>query len=147
MEEILALRRSIEEGRYNDALSLIGEMEEMAKDDKINKIGSYMIVLLTHLIKADVEKKMTRSWRNSILNSLDQIALSNKRRSAGGNYMDEDALRSALDDYFIFALRRSSEEIFDGKFEVRELAQLIDKEAIKAQALDYIVNGYPESED
>jgi pentatricopeptide repeat protein len=37
MEELLELRAHIEQGRYAKALSLIGEMEEMSRDDKIQK--------------------------------------------------------------------------------------------------------------
>jgi hypothetical protein len=147
MEEILELRRSVEEGRYNDALMLIGEMEEMAKEDKINKIGSYIIVLLIHCIKSHAEQRITRSWRNSILNALDAIVETNVRKSGNGMYMNYQDLQNEIERKFPQALRRASEETLDGKYEVRELRQLIDAEAIKAQALDYILNGYPESED
>ncbi len=34
MEELFALRTYIEQGQYDDALTLLGEMEEMSKDDK-----------------------------------------------------------------------------------------------------------------
>src|SRR4030095_10320338 len=67
-------------------LGLIDEMDEMSRDDKINKITSYMRVLLIHLIKQVVEKRSTRSWEDSIEESLDSIAATNKRRSSGGYY-------------------------------------------------------------
>ncbi len=51
MDEILQLREFIETQRYQDALLLIGEMEEMAKEDKINKLYNYCVILLIHLIK------------------------------------------------------------------------------------------------
>ncbi len=147
MQELLDLRRSLEEGRYADAIFIIDEMDEMAKDDKINKIGSYMVILLIHIIKHHAEKRMTRSWRNSILNALDQIHQSNKRRSAGGMYMNAEELRAVLEENFKPSLRRASEEVFEGQFDTKELARMIDAEAIKAEALEYILNGYPESEE
>jgi len=39
MEELFELRTYIEGGRYADALVLLGEMEEMSREDKINKIA------------------------------------------------------------------------------------------------------------
>jgi pentatricopeptide repeat protein len=42
MEELVELRAHIEQGRYAEALSLIGEMEEMSRDDKRHKIGSFL---------------------------------------------------------------------------------------------------------
>jgi hypothetical protein len=50
MEELFELRRYLEQHRYTEALILLGEMEEMSKDDKINKIRSFIIILLLHLI-------------------------------------------------------------------------------------------------
>lgn len=44
MEELFELRTAIEEHRYSDALRLIDEMEEMSRDEKINKVDSYVII-------------------------------------------------------------------------------------------------------
>jgi pentatricopeptide repeat protein len=41
MEELFELKHYMEQGRYAEALTLIGEMEEMSRDDKMNKIESY----------------------------------------------------------------------------------------------------------
>ena len=51
MEELLELRELVVAGNLKAALSLIDELEEMSKEDKINKIYSYCVVLLVHLIK------------------------------------------------------------------------------------------------
>lgn len=42
MEELVELRIYLEQGRYTDALTLVGEMDEMSRDDKINKIMSIL---------------------------------------------------------------------------------------------------------
>jgi len=42
MEELFQLRSHIEQGYYEKALTLIKEMEEMSRDDKINKIESFL---------------------------------------------------------------------------------------------------------
>ena len=62
MEELHELRTYIEQGHYDDALNLIGEMEEMSKDDKINRRLSYFLILQMHLIKQQAENRTTRSW-------------------------------------------------------------------------------------
>jgi Domain of unknown function DUF29 len=147
MEEILELRRSVEEGRYNDALTLIGEMEEMAKEDKINKIGSYIVILLIHLIKQHAERHTTRSWTISVENAIDAIHETNGRRKANGMYMNQEQFREAIDQKFQSALKRASLEAFGGAYTAKHLATLLNADAVKAQALEYILNGYPESED
>ena len=62
MEEIYELRAYIESGHYKEALLLLDEMEEMSRDDKINRISSFMEVLLVHLIKQAAEQRTTRPW-------------------------------------------------------------------------------------
>ncbi len=66
MEELTMLRQYIEGHNYQEALLLIEEMEEMSKEDKLNKIYSYGVILLLHLIKQAAEKRTTRSWDFSI---------------------------------------------------------------------------------
>ena len=84
MEELYELRGYVEQGKYSEALNLIGEMEEMSRDDKINKIESFFEILLLHLIKSQAENRSTRSWEVSIRNSVRSIIRSNRRRKAGG---------------------------------------------------------------
>ncbi len=42
MEELQTLRVHIEQGNYQEALILIGEMEEMSREDKIFKIRTFI---------------------------------------------------------------------------------------------------------
>ncbi|MBN3952132.1 MAG: hypothetical protein HWQ38_38925, partial [Nostoc sp. NMS7] len=51
MEELLELRQSLEQGKIHEALLLVDELEEMSLSDKINKIDSYGVILLIHLIQ------------------------------------------------------------------------------------------------
>jgi len=140
MEELLQLRTYIEQGRYADALKLIGEMEEMSKDDKINKIVSFMEILLLHLIKQAAEKRTTRSWNVSINNCLRQIARINKRRRSGGYYLTEKELMEALIDAWPSALELASLEAFEGRYEAKELATMIDEKELRQRALEMILN-------
>jgi hypothetical protein len=137
-DEIHALRQAIEAGDYTQALWLIDEMDEMSRDDKINKIISYMRVLLIHLIKQAVEKRSTRSWEDSIEESLDSIAATNKRRNSGGSYLDDEALAIALTEAWPRALRRASREAFEGIYSAEHLATQVDREALLETALRQI---------
>jgi hypothetical protein len=93
VDELMELREHIEQGDYLGALTLIGEMEEMSREDKINKIGSFMEILILHLIKQHAEQRSTRSWDVSIKNSVENIIDINKRKKAGGYYLDPAELK------------------------------------------------------
>ncbi len=139
MEEILELKTYIEQKDYDAALTLVEEMEEMSRDDKINKIESFLEVLLIHLIKQEAEKRTTRSWEISIKNATDNIKRTNKRRKAGGNYLTEDEMRDAIDESFPISIRRASLDAFEGQFSEQELAQKIDVNQIKEKALTLVL--------
>ncbi len=51
MEELLELKQLLLKGDIKGALAMVEELEEMSRDDKINNIISYAIILLMHLIK------------------------------------------------------------------------------------------------
>jgi hypothetical protein len=140
MEELEALRKMIEDHDYSAALTLIDEMDEMAKDDKIVKIESFLKILLIHIIKKHAEKRTTKSWERSIRNAIDGIQSSNKRRSSKGFYLSIEEIREAIEEIFGKSLRDAADEAFEGDFSSKELANLIAPEAIKKEALDLILN-------
>ena len=114
MEELVELRAHIEQGRYAEALSLIGEMEEMSRDDKIHKIESFLYILLLHLIKQQAEQRTARSWEVPIQNAIDGVKRVNKRRKAGGYYLSPDELQESIEEIFPTALRQASlERLFE----------------------------------
>jgi hypothetical protein len=44
MEELITLRKYLEEKDYIKALELVGELEEMSKEDKLNK---FIVIVLS----------------------------------------------------------------------------------------------------
>jgi len=139
MEELFELRSHIEQGRYHDALILLGEMEEMSKDDKINKIRGYIIIILLHIIKQYAEKCSTRSWELSVYNSLKEITYINKRRKAKGFYLGKDEIKETIEEAWEQSLKNASIEAFGGVYSEVELARMIDEEKIKKEALHKIL--------
>ncbi|OQX01684.1 MAG: hypothetical protein BWK80_59440 [Desulfobacteraceae bacterium IS3] len=138
MEELFELRKHIEQGNYTAAIALLGEMEEMSRDDKINKIGSLIEILLLHIIKQHAEQRSARSWDVSIQNALDNIEDINKRRKSGGYYLGRGELEQIIAERFPRALRRASLEAFEGSFDASELAEKIDAGKIRLESLKLI---------
>jgi len=139
MEELFELRNYIEGGRYADALYLLGDMEEMSRDDKINKIESFLEILLLHLIKEHAEKRSTRSWQASIYNAVRQIKKINKRRKSGGYYLSKEELKESVEECYQASLKYASVEAFGGVLDETELADKVDSDEIKEKALDLIL--------
>ncbi|MCZ2202032.1 MAG: DUF29 family protein [Cylindrospermopsis raciborskii PAMP2012] len=138
MEELLELKTLLTQGKILDALVLVEEMTEMSKDDKINKIYSFAVILILHLIKQQVEHRTTRSWDISISNAVRQINRTNKRRKVNGHYLSSSELKEALADAYYFALDGASLEAFEGHYSSAELAQRIDYSRLMKDAWDLI---------
>lgn len=139
MEEIAELRHYIKSGQYQNALGLLDEMEEMSRDDKINRISSFMEILLLHLIKQAAEQRTTRSWDVALRNSLRQIVKTNKRRKAGGWYLTNEELQAALQEAYDPALDFASLEAFEGRQTAEEISSMISKEEILDAAFEKIM--------
>ncbi|QOV22286.1 DUF29 family protein [Anabaenopsis elenkinii] len=138
MEELLELRRLLEQGKIEQALLLVDELEEMSLSDKINKIDSYGVILLIHLIKQQAEKRLTRSWEISMANAVREINKINQRRKSGGNYLNYAQLRDILQQGYEIALKKASVEAFEGRYEAEELATMVEESEILTQALQLI---------
>jgi regulator of RNase E activity RraB len=139
MEELLEIKELLHQGKVAEALIIVEELEEMSKLDKLNKIFSYAIILLLHLIKKKAEKRTTKSWETSIFNSVKQIQRSNQRRKAKGTYLTEEELLETIHDAYESALREAAIEAFEGSYEAEEISEMVNSEEIIKMAIDLIL--------
>jgi hypothetical protein len=105
-------------------------MEEMSRDDKINKIYSYAVVLLIHLIKEKAEHRTTRSWEFSIRNAIREIYRTNRRRKSGGFYVSQEEIVEILEEAYQPALEKAAFEVFEGQYDDKQLGLKVDKTKI-----------------
>ncbi|MFM6004838.1 MAG: hypothetical protein ACKPB7_16470, partial [Sphaerospermopsis kisseleviana] len=61
-QELIDLRNNILQGRYAEALEIVDELAGMSKQAILRNIQSYLKILLIHLIKNQVEQRLTASW-------------------------------------------------------------------------------------
>ncbi len=134
MQELEELKQKIIDREWEEAMAIVEELEEMSKDDKINAIGSFCVILLLHLIKQEVEKRSTKSWDVSIKNCIAEITKRNKRRKSGGSYLTNAELLEIIAENYELALARASLEAFDGSMEVSELDKLVDRDRVLEEA-------------
>ena len=139
MEELMTLKELLYQGKIPEALELVEELEEMSKSDKLNKIFSYGIILLLHLIKKYAENRTTKSWETSIFNSVTQIQRTNKRYKAKGTYLTEEELEETLQDAYESALRSAALEAFEGIYDAEQLGSMVKREDIIKMAMDLIL--------
>ena len=135
MEELSTLKEHIEAENYQEALLLIDELEAMSKEDKLQKIRSYLTIVLVHLIKQSAEQRTTRSWDFSIRNAVREIKYVNKRRKSGGHYASDEELRELVEEAYPAAIDKASLEAFEGTYSEQELEARIDVAKVKQQAL------------
>ncbi|MEL6437841.1 MAG: DUF29 family protein [Cyanobacteria bacterium J06621_8] len=140
MEELLELKQLLLKGDLKGSLSLVNDLEEMGCKSIIRTIRSYAVILLLHLIKQNAEKRTTRSWDVSIRNSVREIQRENKRRKAGGYYLNRDELKEVLEEAYLNAIDEASLEVAAGRYEPEELATIASRQEILELALSLILS-------
>ena len=141
----MELKELLHRGKVAEALVLVEELEEMSKSDKLNKIFSYGIILLLHLIKKVAENRTTKSWETSIFNAVKQIQRTNKRHKAKGTYLTEEELVETLQDAYESALKAAALEAFEGIYNSEELAEMVRQDDIMTMAMSLILDIQSES--
>ncbi|MGL6343335.1 MAG: DUF29 family protein, partial [Waterburya sp.] len=140
MEEIIELKQSIISHDWEKSLAIIEELEEIGRQDKINNLQSFLVILLIHLIKVQVEKRVTTSWRNSIINSLLEIQ---KRNHLGkkSHYIKPRDWENSFQQSLPIALIKASQEVFGG-IDLDELISSIDKQMLKDKTFKLLNETY-----
>jgi Domain of unknown function DUF29 len=127
-QELIDLRASILEGRYNDALAIVDELEGMSKQAILRTIQSYLLILLIHLIKNQTEQRLTASWVNSIRNSIREIKKLNLKDNKTSYYINKNEWENLINEEIIEdAIADASEEVLNGKFNRSQLSEMLDK--------------------
>ncbi|MFN9402306.1 MAG: DUF29 family protein, partial [Dolichospermum sp.] len=85
-QELIDLSKSIVEQRYSDALAIVDELEGMSKQAILRNIQAFLRILLIHLIKNQIEDRLTNSWVASIRNSLIEIKKINLKENKKSYY-------------------------------------------------------------
>jgi nucleotide-binding universal stress UspA family protein len=139
MEELLMLKDLLLKGDVPAALAVVEELEEMSRKDIIKTIRSYAVILLLHLIKQQAENRLTRSWEVSIRNCVREIQRENKRRKAGGNYLNSEELLETLEEAYLNAIDEASLEVEEGRYLPEELEQIVNREDLLDRAMALIL--------
>lgn len=129
-QELIELRQSILEGRYDDALEIIDDLEEMSKQAILRKIEAFLVRLLIHLIKNQIEQRLTNSWIASISDSIIQIAKLNFKGNQTSHYIKADEWQTYLEEALAIAIRPASAEIYEGTLKPSQIIQRLNQEIL-----------------
>ena len=124
MEEILELKDCLLNQQYDRAFAIVEDLEAMGRQDKINNLESFLVILLIHLIKIQVEGRVSRSWKNSIINSLLAIQKRNKLGKKS-HFIKENNWSEHISNCQFEAVLGAVKEVFEG-MDYQELERLVD---------------------
>ncbi|BAZ79457.1 DUF29 family protein [Sphaerospermopsis kisseleviana CS-549] len=137
-QELIDLRNSILTGRYEDALAIVDELEGMSKQAIFRNIQSFLRVVLIHLIKNQIEQRLTNSWAASIENAILEIKKLNIKENKKSYYINNDEWGEILTDALESAIRPATLEVMNGKFNRKQLSQLLNKEQLILTATELL---------
>ena len=130
-QELTDLRNSIIQGRYADALAIVDELEGMSKKAILRQIKSFVRILLIHLIKNQVEQRLTSYWVASIRNSLREIQDVNLKENKKSYYINQDEWENLIQkEVMEDAIADASLEVMNGRYTRSQLSDRLDKNQI-----------------
>ncbi|MBW4613700.1 MAG: DUF29 family protein [Desmonostoc vinosum HA7617-LM4] len=135
-QELIDLKQSILEGRYHDALEIIDDLEEMSKQATLRKIEAFLVRLCIHLMKNQIEQRLTNSGIASISDSVIQIAKLNVKSNQKSYFIQADEWQEYLEEAIEIAIRPASVEIFEGSLKPSQVSQRLNREVL----IDYTQN-------
>ncbi len=144
-QELIDLRNSILEGRYTDALVIVDELEGMSKQAILRNIQAFLRILLIHLIKNQIEQRLTNSWSASIRNSLIEIKKINLKDNKKSYYINQDEWDSWIEEEITLAVGDASVEVLNGIYNEFQLTEIVDNNQIIFTALKFLHLTYAHS--
>ncbi|MBO1349147.1 MAG: DUF29 family protein [Hormoscilla sp. GUM202] len=144
-QELIDLRTSILEERYADALLIVDELEGMSKQAILRNIESFLRRMMIHLIKNQVEQRLTNSWAASIEGSLLEIKKLNLKDNKKSHYIKPDEWEQMLSEEIEAAIRPASMEVMNGKLTRSQILERIDIEQLISVANQLLALTYNHS--
>ncbi|GAB4299432.1 MAG: hypothetical protein Fur0025_38360 [Oscillatoriaceae cyanobacterium] len=139
-QELADLRTSILEGRYGDALAIVDDLESMGRKGILRNIKSFLMRMLIHLIKNQIEMRMTNSWAASIRDSVMEIQELNLQDNQTSYYVKAEEWQSLLEESLPRAISTASVEVREGSYTPFQLKNMVNAPQIMqiAQELLYL---------
>ena len=137
-QELIDLRNSIVEQRYTDALAIVDELEGMSKQAILRNIQAFLRILLIHLIKNQIEQRLTNSWVASIRNSLIEIKKINLKENKKSYYINQSEWGSWLEDEIELAIADASLEVLNGIYNEFQLAEIVNRNEVISIARKFL---------
>ncbi|MEH2329793.1 hypothetical protein [Nostoc sp.] len=141
-QELIDLRTCIQEGRYADALVIVDELEGMSKQAILRNIQAYLRILLIHLIKNQLEQRLTGSCAAYIRNSLIEIKKLNLKDNKKSSYINFNEWDTYIEDEIEVAVRDASVELLNGMYNEFQLTEMVDRNQIIHTALKFLALTY-----
>lgn len=102
----------------------------MSRRAILRNIQFFLLRLLIHIIKNQVEQRLTNSWANSIRGSVREIKKLNLQDNKTSYYIKLNEWESMLEDEFEEAIRNASEEVNNGTYSPFQLIEMVYKSQI-----------------
>ncbi|MGI8501892.1 MAG: DUF29 family protein [Hassallia sp.] len=142
-QELVDLKNSILEGRYADALMILDELEGMSKQANLRQIKSFLRIMLIHLIKNQLEQRLTNFWAASIRNALREIKSINIKDNKKSYYINQDEWSTFIKEEVIEdAIADASLEVLNGKYTRSQLSAILDRNQILTTAAGFLALTY-----
>ncbi len=117
----------------------------MGKQAILRNIESFLVRLLIHLIKNQMEKRLTNSWAASISDSIIQIKKLNLKDNKKSSYIRQGEWLPSIEEAIELAIRPVSIELLSGSLKPAQISTQINRDELVSisQKLINLIYKYP----
>lgn len=139
MEEILRLKQQLLRGNYEYAIKIVAELEMISRQDKLNSLETFLLIIISHLIAIQISSEGTvyMSNVNQIQTSL--LEIQERNRLIDSYYIKADGWQKHFENKKSRAvlLALQTEEICND-MTLEQLQQSIDFELLLQETLELV---------
>lgn len=141
-QELLDLKQAIANQDLSRAMAIVNDLEAMSREDKIQKIQSHLAVLLLHLLKMQLEQRLTNAWRASVLNALLQIKRTNRMGNKKTPYIQSEDWQEAIAEVMPEVYVIAATEVLGGVLDDAQVEELANQQKLFSCAISLLNQTY-----
>ncbi|NJM45053.1 MAG: hypothetical protein HC860_01935 [Alkalinema sp. RU_4_3] len=144
-QQLMDLRNSLLDGRYEDAITMLDCLEASNRRTMLHQIEHNLVRFVLPLIQSQIEQQITNHLVADLWQSLRNIQKLNRGDSQPTHYINEDEWAPYIEEAIEDAIRPAAVLVCGGIYSPSSLSEQLDRTLVTLMAQDFLRLTYTNS--
>jgi hypothetical protein len=144
-QQLMDLRNSLLDGRYEDAITLLNTLEASNRRTMLHQIEHNLVRFVLPLIQSQIEQQITNRLVAELWQAIRNIQKLNRCDSQPAYYINEDEWAPYIEEAIEDAIRPAAALVCGGIYSSRTLSEQLDRTLVTLMAQDFLRLTYTNS--